>query len=207
MTSEMWREIEGYPGYRISSAGRVIGKRGLMHPAINADGYPKVKLLAKDKPTRSVLVHVLVAAAFIGPRPKGYQINHRDGVKVNNAAMNLEYLSIKEHWSHTVAHKLNARGETMGTAKLRDEDVIAIYRLSGVWTADEIGHWFGLSARHVHHIQRGAYWRHLFAQKAGSALTLRRPVAVSRIDDVGSAFGGVPPIGRLSARGETTDGR
>ena len=53
----------------------------------------------KYKPTK---VHKLVAAAFIGPRPEGLEINHIDGDHQNNAASNLEYCTQSENMKHAV---------------------------------------------------------------------------------------------------------
>lgn len=40
----------------------------------------------------AIPVHVLVALAFIGPRPDGYDVNHIDRDHDNNFVLNLEYL-------------------------------------------------------------------------------------------------------------------
>ncbi|WP_423790314.1 HNH endonuclease signature motif containing protein, partial [Listeria monocytogenes] len=57
---------------------------------INQDGYIRVSL-TKDKARKKVFLHVLVASAFLGAKPDGCEINHKDGNKENNAADNLEY--------------------------------------------------------------------------------------------------------------------
>ena len=45
-------------------------------------------------------MHSLVALVFIGPRPEGKQINHIDGVRPNNSANNLEYVTPSENNFH-----------------------------------------------------------------------------------------------------------
>ena len=47
-------------------------------------------------------VHHLVAEAFIGARPQGFQLNHLDGVKANNAAKNLEYTTPMQNIHHAI---------------------------------------------------------------------------------------------------------
>ena len=50
---------------------------------------------------RRVSVHRLVCAAFHGPQPEGKPwVNHKDGVKNNNHADNLEWSSISENVQH-----------------------------------------------------------------------------------------------------------
>jgi len=55
-----------------------------------------------DQSTR-YCVHVLVAQTFNGPCPPKHEVNHRDGVKTNNAARNLEYRTHKGNMEHAVA--------------------------------------------------------------------------------------------------------
>jgi hypothetical protein len=51
---------------------------------------------------KNVTVHSLVAVAFLGARPHGAQVNHRDGNKSNNAASNLEYVTASENMAHAI---------------------------------------------------------------------------------------------------------
>lgn len=46
--------------------------------------------------------HILVAKAFLGPRPSGKVINHKDGNNLHNTASNLEYVTKKGNSEHAV---------------------------------------------------------------------------------------------------------
>ena len=91
--SEQWRPVVGWEGlYEVSSEGRVRSfRRGangrILRPGIASHGYPTVALGRGN--TQSV--HVLVAAAFIGPCPEGQEVRHRDGKRSNPKAENLHY--------------------------------------------------------------------------------------------------------------------
>jgi hypothetical protein len=59
---------------------------------LHRDWYAKVNL--KVGPfSRTFHVHTLVAAAFIGPRPAGQFIDHKDGNHENDQATNLKYVT------------------------------------------------------------------------------------------------------------------
>jgi hypothetical protein len=94
---EEWRPVVGYESYyEVSSLGRVRRsvdglRRGIKAGYIlkqrpTAQGYPFVGLYDRDtKITRSTLVHNIVTAGFLGPKPLGMQVNHIDGNKLNAA--------------------------------------------------------------------------------------------------------------------------
>jgi hypothetical protein len=67
-------------------------KGRLLKPGLTV-GYPCV-VLGKGN-TR--MVHTLVAAAFIGPRPAGNDVLHIDGSRTNNHISNLKYGSRSEN--------------------------------------------------------------------------------------------------------------
>jgi hypothetical protein len=48
--------------------------------------------------------------AFIGLPPVGHEVNHMDGVKANNRATNLEYVTSMQNRQHAVRLGLTARG-------------------------------------------------------------------------------------------------
>lgn len=64
------------------------------HPitAKNNSGYLIMNVEGKTR-----TVHSLVAEAFLGPRPEGYDIDHIDGNKTNNTAENLRYVTHTEN--------------------------------------------------------------------------------------------------------------
>lgn len=95
---EEWRPVVGYEGrYEVSSEGRVwshLTKR-ILRPGTTSRGYLSVNLSdgSRPKKQKSFCVHSLVAAAFIGPRPDGYEIDHGKLGKLNNSIGNLEYVT------------------------------------------------------------------------------------------------------------------
>ncbi len=79
---------------------RLTGR--VLRPMTITGGYYMVHL-RKDGLTVPCKIHRLVAEAFIGPAPEGLQVNHRDGVKTNNRAENLEWVTRSENMQHAYA--------------------------------------------------------------------------------------------------------
>lgn len=98
---ERWVAIADFPGYEVSSLGRVRSfRQAADRPRIlktrTSKGYIRVPL-SKDRRQHFRYVHRLVAEAFIGPRPEGMQVHHRDGVRDNNYPSNLCYVTQMEN--------------------------------------------------------------------------------------------------------------
>ena len=99
LPGEEWRDIDGYEGlYKISSFGRVLSvprplsRGGIRKFSICNSGYYTVSL-CKDGISKTIMVHRLVANAFI-PNPLGpKEVNHKDERKTNNNVSNLEWCS------------------------------------------------------------------------------------------------------------------
>lgn len=95
-----WRPVVGYEGrYEVSSCGRVRSLVGVepaeLKQTVNGGGYPSVRLC--NGAVRTVYTHHIVAEAFHGPRPAGHDIHHVNGIRTDNHASNLQYLSRREH--------------------------------------------------------------------------------------------------------------
>ena len=102
---EEWKDIKNYEGlYQISSLGRVkslpkernngINNEIILKQCTDKKGYKRVNLYKNKKSTR-VLVHRLVAEAFLN-NPNNYPlINHKDENPNNNKVENLEWCTYK----------------------------------------------------------------------------------------------------------------
>jgi hypothetical protein len=170
--AEEWRAVAGYDAlYEVSSEGairRVAGpdSRGWMRqqrvlrPALDPYGYLCVAL-SKSGRMRTFRVHRLVVVAFLGPRPSGLEVNHIDGNKRNNGAINLEYITNEANQLHAVAHGLKATGARNGHAYLSIADVAVIRQLrsDGASRAD-VAQRFGIPhLDYVTRITSGKVWQ------------------------------------------------
>lgn len=103
MNNEIWKPIKGYEGvYEVSNRGNVktLRKNKVMSQQIGKkNGYCYVGLFKNGK-TKKLLVHRIVAMAFID-NPMGKRtVNHKDGNKRNNAVENLEWATYSENHRH-----------------------------------------------------------------------------------------------------------
>ena len=94
---EVWKEIQGYEGkYQVSNLGNMkslnfhgTGKEHLLNQNL-CKGYLHVGL-SKNGKSKTILVHRLVATAFIDNPNNLPVINHKDECKTNNCVDNLEW--------------------------------------------------------------------------------------------------------------------
>jgi len=101
---EQWKELTEYPGYSISSYGRVIGKYGQEMKQRTWNGYNTISL-RKDGKYKSEYVHRLVGKAFI-PNPLNKPtINHINHVRHDNHVLNLEWATYSEQNFHSTEIK------------------------------------------------------------------------------------------------------
>jgi hypothetical protein len=103
MRAEVLRLVAGYPGYLISDAGRVFGRSGreLKTQRINS-GY-LIAHLCKNGKRRAFTVHRLVALAFLPADIERPHVNHKNGIKCDNRAVNLEWCDRSENNLHAYA--------------------------------------------------------------------------------------------------------
>ena len=107
MRNKTWADIEGYEGYyKISDLGEVltVKKNRLLKLKLEKNGYLRVHL-SKDGIPNTLLVHRIVAKAFI-PNPYRFNtVNHIDENKENNCKENLEWKDMSYQNSYGVGAK------------------------------------------------------------------------------------------------------
>ena len=124
---EHWKDICGYEGQyqvsdignvrsldRVDSSGRCVKGR-LRKVCVNRNGYAYVNL-CKGGISKNIAVHRLVAAAFVD-NPHGYlTVNHKNEVKTDNRADNLEWMDLPDnlrygtHTERATANKPDCSG-------------------------------------------------------------------------------------------------
>ena len=102
MTNEIWHKCEvPYTRYEVSNQGRVRNAHTdkVLRPRTIKEGYQIVDLYYKGQ-RKSCKVHKLVATAFVEGWREGLQVNHKNGIKSDNRAENLEWVTASENHQH-----------------------------------------------------------------------------------------------------------
>ena len=92
---EQWKSVKEYEDhYEVSSLGSVRNKKKSKRilKAWTRRGYPTVELW-KDGMKSVTYIHKIVAEAFLEEKGKAVQIHHKNHIRSDNRAENLEWVS------------------------------------------------------------------------------------------------------------------
>lgn len=169
MPEEIWKPVAGYEGlYEVSNKGNVrsldrhcLGRDGrselhrgrVLAKQLTWNGYHDVSLANRGAGVRRKHrpVHTLVAEAFLGSRPDGYDVMHLDGDRTNNCVDNLKYGPRAENLHQTYDY-----GGTSGRGKLKKHEAIeVIQRLERGENPCDLAREFGVNNAAMYHIKNG----------------------------------------------------
>lgn len=172
--SEEWRSVVGWEGrYEVSDYGRIRSKdmicgarsqgqalrRGRTLVQVPKQGRYLAVTFADGTRRVQRMVHDVVAAAFLGPKPRGCLTLHGDDDKGNNAVANLRYGTHKENEEDKLRNGNRCLGERHPQATVTEITVRAIRAATG--SAKEIAARFDTTTAIVHQIRSGRTWRHV----------------------------------------------
>lgn len=187
---ELWKPIEGFEGlYEVSNLGRVrsldrevvreyrsknpIAIKGKeLKGDYTKEGY-KVVTLYKEGRRKRAVVNRLVATAFIpNPDPESKtQINHKDEIKDNNIATNLEWCTPKYNSNYGTRTKrfvnkmLNKRGKEIEGVNIKTGDKIQFRSLMEAERAGFRSSNICMVCKGDRKSHKGYYWRYLDSEE------------------------------------------
>ena len=167
---EIWKDIIGYEGeYQISNYGRVRGlldkhrqirkEPFIRKTRVGKEGYLYLNLFKNSK-SKTFKIHRLVAIHFIPNEFTKTDVNHIDGNKTNNKFLNLEWVSKKENYHHSVLIGLqNPVGQDNWNSKLLEIDVYNIRKSK--LSRKELSKFYSVSITTINNIITNKSWKHL----------------------------------------------
>jgi len=192
-----WKIINGFSDYRVSDTGIVQSNRrgngwADLKPCCT-NGYKRVAIRRNGQSGHvRFFVHTLVMSEFVGPKPLGMCVNHKDGNPSNNCVYNLEYCTPKENIRHSISVLGNlCHGEHHHGAILTDQRVKEIHAAATKQTKNtrELAAEYGVSIQTIQAILSARLWKHL-----GLPAVRTKPYRLSDDD--------VREMHRLAANGE-----
>lgn len=153
-----------YPNYYIDTQGTVYNKKGRkLKPQKTKGGYYVVDLPNNNRNHNVVLVHRLVAMAFI-PNPDNLpEVNHKDTNKLNNKVENLEWCTKSQNQKHKFLNlNCSLKGSQKVNSKLKEKDVFNIIQLRKDGFSNRyIGNIYNISPSVVSSIYNNKAWTHV----------------------------------------------
>ena len=159
--TEAWMPVPGFEGlYSASNMGRMRSeKRGILSPSKGVGGYLHISLYRRGKRIPTT-IHSVVASAFLGARPAGFDVCHINGDREDNRAGNLLYGSRKENMSHTISHGTHRSGEKINFTKLSESDVEEIRGNKTAGNRD-LAKLYGVTHSNISAIRLRKSWRNV----------------------------------------------
>jgi hypothetical protein len=178
-----YRDVQGFPGYRVGSDGSVWSCRTRGTSALFRDGWhqlkPCIRNLRKHKPSHRpalykrtcltrdgrqvvVSVHILVCEAFHGPRPKGMFACHDNGNSLDNRAENVLWKTPRENVADAMRHGTHTHGERHPRATITDDIVRKIRQLNAAGEMDAaVSRALNVSRGLARLVRIGLRWTHV----------------------------------------------
>lgn len=137
---EIWKPVVGFEGcYEISNMGRLKGVArwitdskgrsrfldgGIISLYVCKNNGYKMRGLSKNGERKYATIHRLVAEAFVPKVPGKEYINHKNGVKTDNRAENLEWTDKRGNALHAVYHLKKTCGAEAQAVLCVEDDIV-----------------------------------------------------------------------------------
>ena len=174
-----YRNIKGFPGYRIGSDGSIwscLKRTGSKKHQRNysdewheyslakdKDGYPKVMLRDELQKRYFFRVHTLVLENFVCPKPEGMVCRHfPDKDRSNNNLSNLSWGTPEENTQDMYIHETTPKGSKNYFATLTEVQVKEIKKeLQNKISCSELAIKYNVQVACISKIKLGRTWKHV----------------------------------------------
>lgn len=180
---EQWRAVPEWEGlYEVSDRGRVrslsrsverdfvwgrgsVRGRGFQNftgrviSVYQDKGRPIVRISGRGR-RATLAVHRMVAAAFLGPKPRGHEVAHNNGDAHDNRVENLRYATPIENAADKVRHGTLPLGMSAHNSVLTDAQVLAA-RAVPKGQVRAFAESIGVKPRLLYQVRSRETWRHI----------------------------------------------
>lgn len=178
---EIWKDIDGSyrRKYQVSNLGRIKSSRSQsFKSAFKGNGrtamiiktfgnrYKRFSAALLCGKRKYLSVHILVANAFLGPRPRGLFVLHKNGKSKQNHATNLYYGTLKQNAQDSIRHGTMPVGEKSPKAKLNKRQVMEIFLSKE--SQKILSYKYGVKVKNIGMIRRGLIWKSITSMLTNS---------------------------------------
>lgn len=158
--TERWLPIADWPGYEVSSFGRVRSFKHriplLIKQQIARNGYKTVGVSNSAAQQKSLMVHRVVCETFHGQPSPGLVARHLNGDKLDNRAVNMGWGTYPENVRDMFRHGRGQINESHWNARLSDQQVVDLRDKAAHGAAyKELADEYGISSGYAREIVLG----------------------------------------------------
>ncbi|PWT91205.1 MAG: hypothetical protein C5B54_05730 [Acidobacteria bacterium] len=170
---EVWNTVVNSEGvYSVSNKGRVRSedrvvpagyktrcfKGKILSLGLDGQGRHNVRLSLKGVAKTRLVAH-LVAEAFLGPKPTGLKVLHKNDIRTDDRVENLYYGTQQDNMNDMVQNAHSLKGVKHHKAKLTGEDAVTIVtRLQAGEDQHVLATEYGVTIMTIQSIKHGRNW-------------------------------------------------
>lgn len=167
---EIWKPIRKFDNlFEISNYGRVRsvgGQRKILKQSVyRKTGHTYVRSSINYKKI-TIRTSQEVAKAFLGEKPDGTVVCHKNDIPSDNIYTNLYYGTMKQNMADRERNGHTAKSINNGRAKLDPQKVLEIRKLAGKLSSHATGRLFGVSHTVIDDVRKRKTWKHVLEEAA-----------------------------------------